>query len=240
MARAGAAGTASVAVIGAGPCGLAAAIALKQAGVAVAGLRPIVPGEQYRELPHVHDVFLDRGEDLDRRLAVRDGGREADATRGARATIALVVQHFGLVLRLYEPVTEIVRDGEHFVVRSADSAGLSRDAVRCRRRGDGIFRHAESAACAGRVAAARDARVPRGARGVSAGRGRGRRRQLGGRCGARPVALRRARSRWCISATTSTPTSSRGSCRTSRTASRMAALRGGGIARHPDRRGCGD
>jgi thioredoxin reductase (NADPH) len=44
--------------------------------------------------------------------------------REALAYYRTVVQYFGLLLRLYEPVRDIVRDGEHFVVRSETPRGL--------------------------------------------------------------------------------------------------------------------
>jgi thioredoxin reductase (NADPH) len=44
--------------------------------------------------------------------------------REALAYYRMAVQYFGLLLRLYEPVRDIIRAGEHFVVRSETPRGL--------------------------------------------------------------------------------------------------------------------
>jgi len=92
--------------------------------------------------------FSTAGEDLDRRAAVRHGRGEADAARGAR-----LLPHGRAVLQpRAAPVrtrVRIVREGEHFVVRSQTPRG---DTRRCSMQWSwrpGISGHRTSCTCRG-------------------------------------------------------------------------------------------
>ncbi len=114
--------TASVAIIGAGPCGLSTAIALKRVGIRslIYDRSCLVSG--IASYP-VYMTFFSTAE----RIAIGDlpfvTSGEKPTRREALGYYRLVAQHFGLGLRLYEPVTEIVREGAHFVVRSVTPTG---------------------------------------------------------------------------------------------------------------------
>jgi thioredoxin reductase (NADPH) len=122
MARATSGSTASVAIIGAGPCGLATAIALKQAGIRslIYDRSCLVSG--IASYP-VYMTFFSTAE----RIAIGDlpfvTSGEKPTRREALGYYRLVAQHSGLGLRLYEPVVEVVREGAHFVVRSMPATG---------------------------------------------------------------------------------------------------------------------
>ena len=122
MARATSSGTASVAIIGAGPCGLAAGIALKRVGIRslIYDRSCLVSG--IASYP-VYMTFFSTAE----RIAIGDlpfvTSGEKPTRREALGYYRLVAQHFGLGLRLYESVTEVAREGAHFVVRSMTPTG---------------------------------------------------------------------------------------------------------------------
>lgn len=123
MARVGAPSTTSVAVIGAGPCGLAAAIALKEAGA-----RPVVYdrsclASSIASYP-TYVTFFSTAEKISIGGLPFVTAGEKPTRREALAYYRATVQYFGLLLRLYEPVRDIVRAGEHFVVRSETPRGL--------------------------------------------------------------------------------------------------------------------
>ena len=123
MTRGGAPSTTSVAVIGAGPCGLATAIALKQAGV-----RPVVYDRSclvssIASYP-TYMTFFSTAEKISIGGLPFVTAGEKPTRREALAYYRMAVQHFGLLLRLYEPVVDIVRAGEHFVVRSETARGI--------------------------------------------------------------------------------------------------------------------
>jgi thioredoxin reductase (NADPH) len=122
MVRGGAPSTTSVAVIGAGPCGLAAAIALKHAGIRSALYDRSCLVSSIASYP-TFMTFFSTAE----KIAI--GGlpfvtaTEKPTRREALAYYRMTVQHFGLVPRLYEPVAEIEREEQHFVVRSETVRG---------------------------------------------------------------------------------------------------------------------
>ncbi len=123
MTRGGAPSTTSVAVIGAGPCGLATAIALKQAGA-----RPVIYDRSclvssIASYP-TYMTFFSTAEKISIGGLPFVTAGEKPARREALAYYRMAVQHFGLLLRLYEPVVDIVRAGEHFVVRSETARGI--------------------------------------------------------------------------------------------------------------------
>jgi len=106
-----------VAVIGAGPCGLAAAIALQKAGV-----RPVI----YDRGPVVSSVvsyplymtFFSTAEKISIGGLPFVTGGDKPTRREALAYYRMVAQHYALTLRQYEPVLAIRAEGERFVVRS--------------------------------------------------------------------------------------------------------------------------
>lgn len=122
MARGTTRSTQSVAVIGAGPCGLAAAIALKQVGIRASVYDRSCVASSIASYP-TYMTFFSTAE----RIAV--GGLpfitagEKPTRREALAYYRLVVQYFGLVLRLYEPVTEAAWVGEHCIIHSQTARG---------------------------------------------------------------------------------------------------------------------
>jgi thioredoxin reductase (NADPH) len=122
MARATSGVTASVAIIGAGPCGLASGIALKKVGIRsqIYDRSCLVSG--IASYP-MYMTFFSTAE----RITIGDlpfvTSGEKPTRREALGYYRLVAQHFGLNLRLYETVSEVVREGAHFVVRSTTPAG---------------------------------------------------------------------------------------------------------------------
>ena len=122
MARGSAPSTTSVAIIGAGPCGLAVAIALKQAGA-----KPLVYDRSclvssIASYP-TYMTFFSTAEKISIGGLPFVTAGEKPTRREALAYYRMAVQYFGLLLRLYEPVTDIVRAGEHFVIRSETARG---------------------------------------------------------------------------------------------------------------------
>ncbi len=116
----------SVAIIGAGPCGLAAAISLERVGA-----RPVVFDRScvvssIASYP-IYMTFFSTAE----RIAI--GGLpfvtagEKPTRREALAYYRLVVQHFGLTVRQYEPVVSVTAtasaSGPRFVVQSETARG---------------------------------------------------------------------------------------------------------------------
>jgi len=115
-----------VAIVGAGPCGLAAAIAMKKAGLdaIVFDRSCIVSGIT---LYPTYMTFFSTAE----RLAIGDipfvVPTEKPTRRDALAYYRAVTAHYDLAVRQYEPVDAIVPDGEGFIVRSVTTAGESHE-----------------------------------------------------------------------------------------------------------------
>lgn len=122
MARVGAPSTTSVAVIGAGPCGLATAIALKQAKIRTTVYDRSCLVSTIANYPTYMTFFSTADKITIGGMPFVTGG-EKPTRREALAYFRMAVQHFGIMPRLYEPVTDIVRDGAHFVVRSETARG---------------------------------------------------------------------------------------------------------------------
>jgi thioredoxin reductase (NADPH) len=112
----------AVAVIGAGPCGLAAAIALKQAGIRPVAYDRSCVVSSVASYP-IYMTFFSTAEKISIGGLPFVTAGEKPTRREALAYYRMTVQYFGLLPRLYEPVVEIVRDGEHFVVRSETVRG---------------------------------------------------------------------------------------------------------------------
>ncbi len=68
-----------VAIVGAGPCGLAAAISARRAGLDALVFDAECVVSSITQYPDVRDVLFDGGEAVVRRAAVRHAGREAIA-----------------------------------------------------------------------------------------------------------------------------------------------------------------
>jgi len=115
-----------VAIVGAGPCGLAAAIAMKKAGLdaLVFDRSCVVSGIT---LYPTYMTFFSTAE----RLAIGDipfvVPTEKPTRRDALAYYRAVVTHYDLAVRQYEPIEAIERDGESFIVHSTTTAGESRE-----------------------------------------------------------------------------------------------------------------
>lgn len=126
----GAPGEVPVVVIGAGPCGLAAAVALGKAGIDAIVLDKQCLVSSIAQYP-TYITFFSTAE----KIAI--GGLpfviagEKPTRRDALAYYRSVVTHFGLAVRQYEPVERIVRDGDTFVVHSRPR-GLAPVATRAR------------------------------------------------------------------------------------------------------------
>jgi thioredoxin reductase (NADPH) len=106
-----------VAVIGAGPCGLAAAIALQKAGA-----RPVIydrgpVGSSVASYP-IYMTFFSTAEKISIGGLPFVTGGDKPTRREALAYYRMVAQHYALPLRQYEPVTQVHAEGERFVVRS--------------------------------------------------------------------------------------------------------------------------
>lgn len=116
-----------VAIIGAGPCGLAAAIAMKRAGLSalvfdrsciVSGIAGYYP---------TYVTFFSTAE----RLSIGDipfsVPTDKPARRDALAYYRTVARHFALDLRQYETVEQVERCGDHFRLRSRRHTGAVRE-----------------------------------------------------------------------------------------------------------------
>ena len=115
-----------VAVIGAGPCGLAAAVALEQAGMpAIVFDKGCVASSIVGYPPYL--VFFSTAD------CISVGGlpfivaTEKPTRRDALDYYRSVVTRFGLTVRQYEPVTAVAREGRGFVVESVPMGGTPRE-----------------------------------------------------------------------------------------------------------------
>jgi thioredoxin reductase (NADPH) len=106
-----------VAIIGAGPCGLAAAIALQKAGV-----RPVIYDRgavvsSVASYP-LYMTFFSTAEKISIGGLPFVTAGEKPTRREALAYYRMVAQYYALPLRQYEAVTEVRAEGERFVVQS--------------------------------------------------------------------------------------------------------------------------
>ncbi len=112
----------SVAIVGAGPCGLAAAIALQQAGLRTIVYDRSCVVSSIASYP-TYMTFFSTAEKISIGGLPFVTAGEKPTRREALAYYRMVVQYFGVRLRLYEHVIDIARAGEHYIVRSETARG---------------------------------------------------------------------------------------------------------------------
>jgi thioredoxin reductase (NADPH) len=110
-------GVDSVAIIGAGPCGLAAAIALQKAGVraVIYDRGPVVSSVASYPL---YMTFFSTAEKISIGGLPFVTAGDKPTRREALAYYRMVAQHYALPLRQYEKVTDVRTEDARFVVRS--------------------------------------------------------------------------------------------------------------------------
>lgn len=109
-------------VIGAGPCGLAAAISLQRAGFETLIFDASCVCSSVLQYP-TYATFFSTAEKLSLGGLPFVVPIAKPTRRDALAYYRAVVTYFGLTVRQYEPVEAIDRDGEGFVVRSRGRTG---------------------------------------------------------------------------------------------------------------------
>jgi thioredoxin reductase (NADPH) len=109
-------------VIGAGPCGLAAAVALERAGIPAVVFDKGCVASSIAGYPTYLSFFSTADK-------ISVGGlpftvtTEKPTRRDALSYYRTVVTHFGLTVRQYEPVDAVVRDADGFLLRSTPVCG---------------------------------------------------------------------------------------------------------------------
>jgi thioredoxin reductase (NADPH) len=107
----------TVAIIGAGPCGMAAGIALQRAGLRVVLYDRSCVCSSIASYP-LYTQFFSTAERLSIGNLPFTTGGDKPTRREALAYYRAVVQHFNLQIRQYEPVVDIRNEHPHFVVTS--------------------------------------------------------------------------------------------------------------------------
>lgn len=113
-------------VVGGGPCGLAAAISAKRAGMTVVVVESEVVVSTIAHYP-TYVRFFSTAEKLSLGGIPFVVATEKPSRRDALAYYRAVVTHFGLVVRQYERVTSIERSAGGFVVHSRLRGDAERD-----------------------------------------------------------------------------------------------------------------
>ncbi|MGH7664127.1 MAG: YpdA family putative bacillithiol disulfide reductase [Gemmatimonadaceae bacterium] len=115
-------GSVDVAIVGAGPCGLATAIAAGRQGLSAVVFDASCVVSSIARYP-VYTTFFSSGE----KLSIGDipfvVAGDKPTRRDALAYYRAVSTHYGLVLRQYEPVVAIRRAEDSFIVRSRPESG---------------------------------------------------------------------------------------------------------------------
>ena len=114
-----------VSIIGAGPCGLAAAIALAQRNVPVVVVDRSCVCSSIASYPF-YMTFFSTAERLEIGGLPFPLATEKPTRRDALAYYRRCVTHFGLIVRQYETVQRVERDGDDFVVHSVPRGGVPR------------------------------------------------------------------------------------------------------------------
>ena len=109
-------------IIGAGPCGLAAAISAQRAGLTARVLDASAVVSTITQYPY-YVSFFSTAEKLSLGGVPFVVATEKPTRRDALAYYRAVVRHFGLDVRQYERVTRIERAGEGFVVHAQSLEG---------------------------------------------------------------------------------------------------------------------
>jgi thioredoxin reductase (NADPH) len=117
---------AAVAVIGAGPCGLAAAVALEQAGLPAIVFDKGCVASSVAGYP-TYLSFFSTAEKISVGGLPFTVATEKPTRRDALAYYRSVVTHFGLTVRQYEPVDAVERIGGAFLVRSTPAGEAPRE-----------------------------------------------------------------------------------------------------------------
>jgi thioredoxin reductase (NADPH) len=107
----------SVAIVGAGPCGLAAAISLQRAGFRTTIYDRSCVCSSVASYP-LYTQFFSTAEKLSIGNVPFTTGGEKPTRREALAYYRSIIQHFNLPVRQYEPVVDIRSEHPHFVVTS--------------------------------------------------------------------------------------------------------------------------
>jgi thioredoxin reductase (NADPH) len=107
----------SIAIIGAGPCGLAAAISLQRAGLRVTLYDRSCVCSSIASYP-LYTQFFSTAERLSIGNLPFTTGGDKPTRREALAYYRVVVQHYNLQVRQYEPVVDIRSEDPQFVVTS--------------------------------------------------------------------------------------------------------------------------
>ena len=111
-----------VAVIGAGPCGLAAAVAIEQAGIPVIVFDRGCVASSIASYP-LYMTFFSTAEKIAIAGMPFTLAAEKPSRRDALAYYRSIVTHFGLDVRQYEPVDRIWRRRDSFVLHSRPQGG---------------------------------------------------------------------------------------------------------------------
>ncbi len=111
-----------VVVVGAGPCGLAAAVALQKAGLPVVSFDQGCVASSIAAYP-LYMNFFSTAEKIAIAGLPFPLASEKPSRRDALAYYRTVVTHFGLDVRQYEPVDKVWRRREAFVVHSRPQGG---------------------------------------------------------------------------------------------------------------------
>ncbi|MGK2963366.1 MAG: YpdA family putative bacillithiol disulfide reductase [Gemmatimonadaceae bacterium] len=113
-------------IVGAGPCGLAAAISAQNAGLEAVVIEAHSIVSTITQYP-TYVRFFSTAEKLSLGGMPFVVAAEKPTRRDALAYYREVVKHFGIRVRQYERVESIVRNGAGFLVRSLARSGASRD-----------------------------------------------------------------------------------------------------------------
>lgn len=118
--------TSPVCIIGAGPCGLAAAIALKQAGISAVVFEQGCLVSSVSQYP-TYITFFSTAEKISIGGLPFPIAGDKPTRRDAMAYYRAATAHFGLDVRQYERVVETRRDGKGFVVVTEPQGGERRE-----------------------------------------------------------------------------------------------------------------